>query len=125
MLELGEIFPTVAKENRAVELRVAADKVVVAGTERLAARFAPRLAGPEMAFQENCARIARFGDCREPLAALQDSDRCAAAASPAAIVAPPMPEPTMTTSGFFGIVSSNPHSGVTPRGAARRHCYQS
>ena len=82
MLELGEIFPTVAKENRAVELGVAADKVIVAGIERLAARFAPCLLGSEMAFQENCARIARFGDRREPLAALQDSDRCAASREP-------------------------------------------
>ena len=56
MLHLRKIFLAVADQHRAVELRIAADIVVVAGIEALAAGLAPHLLRPEMAAPEDRAR---------------------------------------------------------------------
>src|SRR5687768_17360146 len=58
MLHLGKIFLAVADEHRTVEFRVAADVIVVAGIEELAAGFAPHLLGAEMAAGEDGGGVA-------------------------------------------------------------------
>ena len=95
----GEILRPIADQDRAVELRVAADVIVIAGIERRARAVDPRLLGTKNAALKDRARVARVGTVRQrtsPRSRMRM--RAPVGASPAASVAPPMPEPMMTTS---------------------------
>ena len=100
MLHLVEILAAVADQHRAVEFRVAADIVVVAGVERRARRSRTRSpsAGNGRAGRSPAGRGSPAG--RRDARRLRGSGcRRRSPASPAATVAPPMPEPMMTMSG--------------------------
>ena len=79
MLHLGKVFLAVADEHRAVEFRVAADIIIIAGVEEPAAGLAPHLLRAEMAAPEDGGGVARLGRGLKPLAAFEDEDFRAAA----------------------------------------------
>ncbi len=80
MLHGREILLAVADQHRAVEFRIAADIVVVAGVEGCTAGLAPHLLRPDSGRRLKMARVSRVSRRRRQLlAALQDQDRGAAA----------------------------------------------
>ena len=95
----SEILRPIASEDRAVELRVAADVIVIAGIEGRARAVDPRLLRTIDAALEDRARVPRVGTVGQrtwPRSRM--TMRAPDGASPAASVAPPMPEPMMTMS---------------------------
>ena len=102
-----EILGAIAHQHGAVELRVPADAGIVAGVEALAFRRQPCLLGTVMAAREDRLRVARLGRVAQAFAPSRGSG-CAGRRAPsaAASVAPPMPDPTMTTSASVTSVPS-------------------
>ncbi len=69
-----EILGAIADQHGAIELRIAADVVVIAGMEGVTRPVDPRLFRPEDPTLKDGARVARVGGVRKPLAALQNEN---------------------------------------------------
>ncbi len=107
MRHFRKILAAIADQHRAKEFGVAADIVVVAGIEWRTAGLVPELLRAKEALLENGARVAVFRPVREMLPASRMRMSAPDTARPAAIVAPPIPDPMMTISGC-------PPKAVTP-----------
>ena len=80
--DLAEVALAQAEEDRAVELRVAADEVLRVGRERRAVGVEPLLAGHVAVAAEDLARVPVLRLAREVAAALQQQDALAGRGEP-------------------------------------------
>ena len=74
MAQGGEILRAVADQHGAVEFRIPAAIVIIAGVEGRARRVQPFLVGAEMAAGKDRVGVARLGRVFQPVAPLEDQD---------------------------------------------------
>lgn len=72
MFDDVEIFFAIPRQDGAVEFRIAADIVIVAGVEALAVRLEPGFFRPEMSTLEDGALVAVDGKISDVIAGFED-----------------------------------------------------
>ena len=98
MADLVEVTLTQPEEDRAVELRVAADEVLLVGAEGIAVLVDPLLAAEVALLEEHLLGVPVLGLAGQVTAALEQQDALAGGARRCASVPPPAPVPMMMTS---------------------------